>query len=293
MQFYIVDVFAEAPYSGNQLAVFRGHPDPQTMLQIAQEVDYSETTFVTADQARAGGYDVRIFTSVSELPFAGHPTLGTAVVIRDKIIGQAVEQVTLNLPVGKIDVRFADDGFIWMRQKPPQFGHIYDAEAVAAMLGVETADMDTRYPIQEVSTGLPFIIAPMTSLDAVRRATVNLPRFKQMIQQGQAALGADAIFVFCAETVHAANDLHARSFVHLHGAPEDPATGSANGNVAGWLSQHAYFGSDRVQARVEQGYSLDRPSLLLLDAHADADRGIVVNVGGRVRWVAEGRWLIE
>ena len=287
MKFSIVDVFAEAPYAGNQLAVFRGNPDPDTMLTLAREMNYSETTFITNDMPRDGGYDVRIFTTASELPFAGHPTLGTAYIIRRDLIGEAVPEVILNLKVGQIPVRFAEDGFIWMRQKPPQFGHIYDPAAVAAVLGLSLEDMDTRYPIQEASTGLPFIIVPLKTLAATRQAEVNLPLFMELIQQGKSALGADAMFVFCPETEKSENDLHARSFVHLHGAPEDPATGSANGDFAGWLVKHQYFGESRVKARVEQGYEINRPSLLLLDAH-DTGELIEVNVGGQVQMIARG-----
>lgn len=287
MKFSIVDVFAEQPYAGNQLAVFRGNPDSEMMLTLAQEMDYSETTFITSDTPRDGGYDVRIFTTASELPFAGHPTLGTAYIIRRDIIQSDVPEVILNLKVGQIPVRFAEDGFIWMRQNPPQFGHIYHPAEVADVLGLTLDDMDTRYPIQESSTGLPFIIVPLKNLEAVKRAEVQLPLFLELIKQGKDALGADAIFVFCAETEKEENDLHVRCFAHLHGAVEDPATGSANGDFAGWLVKHRYFGENRVQARVEQGYEINRPSLLLLDAH-DAGEHIEVNVGGQVHMIARG-----
>lgn len=291
MQFYIVDVFAEGKYAGNPLGVVRANPPGALMQRIAQEMNYSETTFITSPEPAAdGGWDVRIFTTVSELPFAGHPTLGTAWIIREQLIGQPVAQVVLNLGVGPITVTFADDGVVWMRQNAPQFGHIYEPDPVAQVLGLTLDDIDTRYPIQEVSTGLPFIIVPLRTLDAVKRAEVDLPRFRELIRGGAAALRADAVLVFAPETYHEENDLNARVFVHLHGAPEDPATGSANGDLAGYLSRQRYSGTGRVQVRVEQGYEIGRPSLLLLDAD-DGPDGIVINVGGRVQMVAEGRLL--
>ena len=121
MQFYIVDVFAQTKYAGNQLAVIRGKPDDALMQTIALEMHYSETTFITDDNPHDGGYDVRIFTPASELPFAGHPTLGTAFIVRQELIGQPVADIKLNMRVGQIPVRFDDDGVIWMRQNPPEF----------------------------------------------------------------------------------------------------------------------------------------------------------------------------
>ncbi|MFC2142747.1 PhzF family phenazine biosynthesis protein, partial [Acidobacteriota bacterium] len=124
--FYIVDVFAESKYTGNQLAVFRngsGYSDSQ-MQQIAKEMNYSETTFIISDESRDGGYDVRIFTPAEEVPFAGHPTLGTAFVILREIASRPQEKIVLNLPVGQIPVTFDYSGdepdLLWMQQKPPQ-----------------------------------------------------------------------------------------------------------------------------------------------------------------------------
>lgn len=285
--FYIVDVFAETPYSGNQLAVILGQPDENRMQQIAQEMHYSETTFIVNNSPRNDGYDVRIFTPVNELPFAGHPTLGTAFIIREAILKQPVQQVALNLTVGQIPVRFADDGVLWMRQNPPKFGHIYDAETVAAVLGLSAEDIDTRYPVQESSTGLPWIMTPLKTLDAVRRTSVDLPAFKRMIEAGAGALAANKIIVFAPETYAEQNDLNVRAFAHLSGVPEDPATGSANGDLAGYLVHHRYFGSNQIDITVEQGYEMNRRSLLRLKAWATDDH-IEVNVGGRVQLIAQG-----
>ncbi len=294
MKFYIVDVFAEGRYTGNQLAVIRGNPDDTTMQRLAQEMNYSETTFITSDTpADNGGYDMRIFTPANELPFAGHPTLGTAAVIRRELLNDSADTLRLNQKVGEIPVRFEANGLIWMQQKAPRFGHIYENTAeVAAVLGLQPDDIDSRYPVQEVSTGMPCIIAPLTSLDAVQRAEVNLPAFRELITAGESHLAADAIFIFARETVQKDNQLHARSFVHLHGIPEDPATGAANGDLAGWLVKHRYIGNQRINVRVEQGYEINRPSLILLDAQQRGDT-IEIHIGGRVEHVAEGTLLYE
>jgi trans-2,3-dihydro-3-hydroxyanthranilate isomerase len=291
MQFYIVDVFAEEKYAGNQLAVFRGNPTTEMCLKLAQEMNYQESTFITSETPVNGGYDVRVFTPVNELRFAGHPTLGTAFVLRHEVISEAVPEVRLNMQVGQIPVRYDDAGIGWMQQVAPEFQETYDAAVPADVLGISPDDIDTRYPIQAVSTGLPFIITPLKTLDAVKRANCNLDKFKQMVHWDteQAIKG---LFVFAPETEKSENDIHARAFVEpITGMVEDPATGSANGCFAGWLSKYRYFGAKTVSARVEQGYEIKRPSLLLLDARANG-ASFEVNVGGRVQMIAKGELVI-
>lgn len=284
MDFTIVDVFAEQPYAGNQLAVFRGTAglSDEQMQTLAREMNFSETTFILSDTPRDGGYDVRIFTVEEELPFAGHPTLGTAYVIRRDIA--AADQIVLNLKVGQIPVDFMPDGLVWMQQKPPTFGEIYDPEQVAPLIGVNADDIDTRFPIQIVSTGVPFPIIPLKTREAVVRARLN----NGMYHEWRTATGRDKVFLFCAEPYDADNHLNARMF---WGSGEDPATGSANGCLAGYLVKHRYFGTDSINVRVEQGYEIKRKSVLYLRAAPNTDdpNVIDVQVGGRVQNMASGR----
>jgi trans-2,3-dihydro-3-hydroxyanthranilate isomerase len=176
--YYIVDVFAETKYAGNQLAVFRNAAaiSDHEMQQIARETNYSETTFILSDEPRNGGFDVRIFTPAEEVPFAGHPTLGTAFIIRNEILNGRAEKVLLNLKVGQIPVSFSPDGYSWMRQIQPTFGSQHLPETFAPILELELADFDNRFPIQEVSTGLPFFIVPLKTLQALKKAKVNRER---------------------------------------------------------------------------------------------------------------------
>ncbi len=291
MKFSIVDVFAETKYTGNQLAVIWGEGverlSDQEMLKIAQEMNYSETTFICDSEPDNGGYPVRIFTPKRELPFAGHPTLGTAYIISEEIIKTDVIQVILNLAVGQIPVNWKPEEsgkqILWMRQNSPEFTHIYDHKLLAPVLNLELSDFDPDYPIQEVSTGIPFIIVPLKTQSALRKAKVNLEYYTELIKRTM----AKEIFIFCPETHHPENQLCARMFAPALGITEDPATGSANGCLAGYLSHYRYFGSDQVNIRVEQGYEIDRPSLLLLKAEKIGDL-IQVEVGGNVIKVAEG-----
>jgi trans-2,3-dihydro-3-hydroxyanthranilate isomerase len=284
--FSLVDVFAEEKYAGNQLAVVRNAASlsSERMQQIANEMHFSETTFVLSDRQRNGGFDVRIFTPQEEVPFAGHPTLGTAYVIKRFTLGEAVSRVLLNLKVGQIPVTFeetAENGAVgWMEQVPPAFGETFSVPQFARVLQLNVGDFDSRYPVQEVSTGLPFIIVPLKTLAAVKQAKISMTYLLETVKAG--------ILVFCPETYRESNDLNVRVFADLFGVPEDPATGSGNGCLAGYLSRYRYFGTDKVDARVEQGYEVHRRSLLLLRAEGKAAETRVC-VGGRVILVGEGK----
>jgi trans-2,3-dihydro-3-hydroxyanthranilate isomerase len=288
LRFYLLDVFAEEKYAGNQLAVVRNARALSSvqMQKIANEMHFSETTFIMSDKERDGGYDVRIFTPANELPFAGHPTLGTAYVIKQNIVNRPVKKVLLNLKVGQIPVTFEKDDageeMVWMKQISPAFGEKFDAARISEALCLDVEDVDDRFPVQEVSTGIPFIIVPLKSLNAVKRARVNTERHQKLTKAAQAD-----ILVFSPETYKKQNDLNVRVFADLYGIPEDPATGSANGCLAGYLSYYRYFGSDVVDVRVEQGYEIGRPSLLHLKAKKIGSE-IEVHVGGKVIMVASG-----
>jgi trans-2,3-dihydro-3-hydroxyanthranilate isomerase len=289
LTFYIVDVFAEEKYAGNQLAVVRDAAtlSDNQMQQVTKEMNYSETTFILSEKPREGGYDARIFTPGTEVPFAGHPTLGTAYVIRQEIIKKTIETVNLNLKVGRIPVTFQDAGegkdVLWMRQVEPVFGRTIAPAAILEVLGLDEGDIKEGFPIEEVSTGLFHTIIPLKTLDAVKRAKVTRDKYFQLIKD----LQAKTILIFCSETYNRENELNVRVFGDYYGVPEDPATGSGNGCLAAYLVKHRYFGKDQINIRVEQGHEIGRPSLLYLKAQ-DKDGKIDVNVGGKVIIVAKG-----
>jgi len=291
-RFYIVDVFAEEKYAGNQLAVFRDSEDlsEREMQKFAREMNFSESSFILCEEERDGGYDVRIFTPETEIPFAGHPTLGTAFIIQQEIKKKKNETIYLNLRVGKIPVtlsyRKEEVEFLWMKQKQPVFGRCFEPGKIAHILSLELEDIDDRFPIQEVSTGLPFIIVPLRSLRSVKRVKILRKEFMELIKNTE----AKDMLVFSPETYHKENDLNVRVFVEYEGVPEDPATGSANGCLAAYLVRYRYFRKPKVEVRVEQGYEIGRPSLLFLKAE-EKDEGIDVSVGGRVILVARGEFV--
>jgi trans-2,3-dihydro-3-hydroxyanthranilate isomerase len=287
-QFFIVDVFAEKKYAGNQLAVFTdaGSFSDAEMQRLAKEMNYSETTFVASGEKREGGYDVRIFTPEEEVPFAGHPTLGTAFIIQKEVIKHPVKGIILNVKAGQIPVHLVYHkgvlDALWMKQLPPEFSHVFSPDAIAPVLSLHEHDIDDRFFIQEVSTGLPFIIVPLKSLDAVKRARVTRDEYYELINNTK----AKALLVFCPESYSKENDLNVRVFADYYGIQEDPATGSANGCLAGYLVKNSYFGENRIDIKVEQGYEIGRPSLLYL--RAEETQEIDIFVGGKVIMVARG-----
>lgn len=292
--FDLVDVFAEKPMTGNQLAVIRqaaGLSDT-SMLAITREMNYSESTFILHDTPRDGGYDVRIYTMSGEVPFAGHPTLGTAYVIRQHLAPGRPDSVVLNLRVGPITVTFADDHTAWMRQRAPLFGAARANHAeVAAALGLSPHDIDRRYPVQAVSTGLPFPVVALKTRHALESVKPNWAAFCAAVPVDvEPEAYINSVLLFAPEPRHPENDLHVRVLFDDPYMPEDPATGSANGCLAGYLARNRYFGNERVDCRVEQGYLLNRPSLLLLRAHDTGD-SVAVDVGGQVWPVAQGELL--
>ncbi|SHH26648.1 PhzF family phenazine biosynthesis protein [Halobaculum gomorrense] len=321
-RFHTVDVFARGDerFTGNQLAVFHdaGDIDAADALALTRETNFSECTFVAG--MTDGGYDVCIFDPAEEIPFAGHPTLGTAAVLRELVGGDSgvadgdadaagdgpatardadrVDELTLNLGVGPIDVWVertdegaagdSDDGRgeYWMRQIPPDFGETVPARVAAAVLGLDGDDVDGEHPVQAVSTGLPTLVVPLSSIGAVERAATTEPAYGEFIDE----YGGHNVLAFARGGVDG-GDLHARVFADWAGVPEDPATGSAAGCLAGWMLERDYLGGGPIAATVEQGYEIGRPSRLRLRAERDADDDPRVEVGGSVVPVAEGRVL--
>jgi trans-2,3-dihydro-3-hydroxyanthranilate isomerase len=282
-RFYIVDVFAERPYSGNPLAVVVGEEalSDETMQQIAAETNYSETTFVTTEPEEDGGYRVRIFTPAREIAFAGHPILGTAWVIRQHVLPEASGPVRLNLAVGQVPVTFelaAEGGEVaWFLAPPVTLGTTCARDPIAAALGISPEDIEDRFPVQQISTGTAAMIVPLRSLDALRRSRLDLDAFAALGDEGFPPL----VYIFCRQTHHPQNDLCARFFFEAHGVREDPATGNGAAFLGAYLMEHRFFPETSLALRIEQGYEIRRPSLVMLRARM-VDGSREVSVGGYV-----------
>ena len=285
---HIVDVFAREKYAGNQLAVVEsdGELSDAEMQAFAAEMDFSETTFI---ESRESPYRVRIFTPEAEIPFAGHPTLGTTQVIRDHVADESPNEIVLDLNVGEIPVTVQErDGeeTLWMTQRAPEFGETLAHDRLATALGIEESTLDDDWPVQVVSTGLPTVVVPLEDREALTAIDVDRAAYDDVTGDRE----AKNVLAFCPDPRDDENDFAVRVFAPFYGVPEDPATGSSNGCLAGYLARHAYTGNGSVSARVEQGYEMGRPSLLSLEA---TDRGeeVHVEVGGSVVPVARGDLL--
>jgi trans-2,3-dihydro-3-hydroxyanthranilate isomerase len=281
--FRLVDVFTERPLAGNQLCVV---PDPvetstETMFAITREIGFSETTFVS----EAGGdrYAMRIFTPGGELPFAGHPSLGTGFVLISE--GRVTSPATQVVTAGEFRVE-ADPatGFARMRQGAPEFGSEVDesqAPAVAASVGLAVSDLHPTLRAQTVSTGLGHLMVPAADPEAVARARPDVPAIAKVLD----TVGGAGLYLFAAEGPVA----KARMFDATMGIGADPATGSAAGPLGAYLAEHGVMGDGRLE--ISQGVELGRPSTLLVDV-ARHDGAWSIHVGGGVAIVGEGTFDI-
>jgi trans-2,3-dihydro-3-hydroxyanthranilate isomerase len=278
--FRLLDVFADEPFSGNQLCVVPEVPeglDADTMLTIAREIAFSETTFVTA--VGDDGYDVRIFTPDGELPFAGHPTIGTAFLLVSE--GRVPATLVQTSAAGDVPVQVDLAGArATMLQLPPEFGEpIEDRAAVAAGAGLEPRDLIADLPVVPVSTGIPHVMVPVRDEATLRRAQRDATACHTICEAAE----AESLYLFA---VCGDGDVMARMFDRYVAIGEDPATGSAAGPLGAYLSAHGLAGMPG-RALVAQGEMVGRPSFLTLDV-SPQDETWSVRVSGGVYLMGEG-----
>ncbi len=290
LPFVQMDVFTSIALEGNQLAVFtdgRGLTDAE-MQAIARETNLSETTFILPGEAsteRERGVRVRIFTTTEELPFAGHPTLGTAMVLYHHAVqnGGNAEEVALDLKVGRIPVRFSTrDGlpFGMMTQRDPEFLRKHSREDVARAAGLAIDDIADDVPIQTVTTGNPFAIVPVKSLAVLQKLSPTWANLKVYLEKTDAKF----LYFVSRETLDPAAKLQAR-MIFYNG--EDPATGSAAGPCVAWAVQYGVIPPDQ-QVLLEQGVEMKRRSRIFFSAGRNGDKIVNVRVGGHAVEVVRG-----
>lgn len=279
LKFYITDVFTTTKYSGNQLAtiIVDSKIPESTMLKITREFNFSETTFVISPKADSNSFKTKIFTPASEIPFAGHPTLGTAFLMH-KFYSPNTDKITLELPVGNIPVDISSNT-LWMTQNKASYLEFYSKEVFASLLNIDEDEIRTDIPIQRVSTGLPAIIIPLKSLNAVKKAKPIENIYNKLFS----GINELTLYVFSEETYNNENNLNARVFFNAFGIREDPATGSATGCLGGYLSKHL---NRNIDISIEQGFEIDRKSILKLNVTNN-----IIKVGGEVSLTAKGELL--
>lgn len=299
LKFYQADVFTREPFGGNPVAVFpdaKGLSDDQ-LQQIAREMNLSETVFVFPPTDPAAVVRLRIFTPTQEIPFAGHPVVGTMHVLAQLGFIATPEPVTrvvqeCNIGLFPVDLHVRDGQVIRvvMTQPAPQFLEtVEDTEdlyMVSSALGISKhAISDVKWPLMVVSTGLPVLIVPVRTLTAVRSITPDASAIVNLCRR----FGANGIMVFSTVTVESFATVHARMFAPSIGILEDPATGSAAGALGAYLVQNGVVDvGPMTEITIEQGYEIERPSRILVQVESDDDAIQTVKVGGQCVMVVEG-----
>ena len=299
LEFYTLDVFTSTAFGGNQLAVFPDAPDlPDELMQaITREFNYSETVFVRPSQNPGALRRLRIFTPGAELPFAGHPTIGTAQLLVElgiaKSDSEGVAEFAFEEGVGLVPVsvsrREGGGWFTWLTaaRVPDSRPAVASAERLAWMLGLQNEDVvaDDPHAPATYSAGVPFTMVPVRNLNALRRASPDAARWREVLAKSD----APDIYVFCHASSQAGADLQVRMFAPTMGIPEDPATGGAAAAFGGYLWKRTGGAGEWV---IAQGVEMGRPSTVHVQALGDA-RGLQsVRVGGSAVRVSRGTMRI-
>jgi len=299
LKFYQADVFTDVAFGGNPVAVI---PDAEGLTdlelqQVAREMNLAETVFVFPPSDPAAVVKIRIFTPTQEIPFAGHPVIGTFFVLATitrldlrEPVTRVLQECNLGLFPVELHARKGTIQRVVMTQPKPQFLDVVDNRddlfSIAKALGVSKQQItDTKRPVQVVSTGLPVMIVPMRTLTAVRSVIPDVSAVATLCQQ----YGANGMMVYSTMTVEQQATVHTRMFAPLIGIIEDPATGSASGALGAYLVQNGVVEvGPMTEIIAEQGYEIERPSRILIQVESEDDAIQEVKVGGQAVMVVEG-----
>ena len=288
--FYQVDVFSDKLFGGNPLAVFLNGEDfaEHQLQQVAKEMNLSETTFISPPSHPDADFDVRIFTPGKEIPFAGHPTLGTAFVLKHAgLIPSTKNHLLLNFKSGLVSVYLQDDGIILMKTPKGKILKTFsNNKEVAESLGLKVNNIDPDLPIQTVTTGFPALLVPITTLESIKEMVVDLVLLKPLLEQEK----IDMVYPFTRQTFDQENSIHARGFAPFIGIPEDPGTGSVASALGFYLHEKNPKEKDFI---IEQGYEIKRPSNIFVEIVVAEGRTNEIRVGGRVRLVLKGTLYLK
>jgi trans-2,3-dihydro-3-hydroxyanthranilate isomerase len=302
IDFYILDVFAKQKYGGNQLAVYVDLKDElgvPEMLQIAKEINFAESTFI---KKRVGEnkYAVKIFTTESEIPFAGHPAIGTSYIIAKYLLQEPADQIILCLAQGEINVTLSNMGnldncLFKMTQSQPEFLKTFEKNEIAEQLEIDKSLISNDKSIQEVSTGLPFIIVPIKDLDSMEKIQLGATLLKDFLIRNEIYKSnsstnlSTSLLFYTDQTYEPENDFNVRMFcLEDDLLKEDAATGSANGCFLAYLLKNYH---KEVNVKVEQGFQMNRKSYLYLEGRL-SEGHYNIQVGGYSNMISTGQWII-
>nr|WP_321231111.1 PhzF family phenazine biosynthesis protein [uncultured Psychroserpens sp.] len=302
IDYYLVDVFTSLKYGGNQLAVFvdfKNEVSTENILNIARELNFPEITFIKENH-NDGLFNVRIFTPEYEVPFAGHPSLGTAFIISKYLLPKPKESITLNLKHSNITIDLTsindiDKSYFIMEQSQPDFITTYKHQEIANGLGIQLEVLNIQKPIEEISTGLPYIIIPVINLEKINqvkldsRKVIEFLTLNKKYKTNSLTGLSTSLFFITDETFDKSNSFNTRMFCIENGnLIEDAATGSANGCFLAYLLKNK---STKISAIVEQGFQMERKSYIHLDGKIENSK-YSLKVGGQVVDVGKGKWKV-
>ncbi|MFV8334622.1 PhzF family phenazine biosynthesis protein [Flavobacterium sp. RSP29] len=285
LPFYIVDVFTEKKYAGNQLAVFleaEGLSDEQ-MQKIAREINFAESTFITKLDTENSFAEIRIFTPEYEMKFAGHPIIGTSWVLMNTIFENQPEKITLSVPIGEIPVHQSGD-LVWLQSAQPQFLDTFSAEDFLTFSNLNPADFDDAFPIQEVTTGSAFVIVPLKNKKALENLILDKVKTDEWLR-GYCKTDHRALYFYCLED----GKLISRMLcVENNQLIEDAATGSASTCLQAFLLK---YNAPEIQIINHQGDFINRSSQIYFDGKV-AKNHFVIKIGGKTQFIAKGEWEV-
>jgi trans-2,3-dihydro-3-hydroxyanthranilate isomerase len=283
LPFYIVDVFAEGKYAGNQLAVFFDADGLSTeeMQKIACEINFAESTFITQIQPENNTATIRIFTPVSEMQFAGHPIIGTSWVLMNKIIESQPHNITLSVPIGEIPIQQTED-LVWLKAAQPEFLDVFSKEDFASFSNLSSEDFDDEFSIQEVSTGSAFVVVPLKNIKALEDLNLELIKMKEWLQ-AHCKTNHRALYFYCFDQ----GKLYSRMFcIENNQLIEDAATGSASTCLQAFLLK---YHSPEIKIVNHQGDFINRPSQIYFDGKL-SENHFDIKIGGKTQFIAKGEW---
>lgn len=283
LPFYIVDVFADKKYAGNQLAVFMDAENLSTaqMQQIAREINFAESTFVTKLDRENNSAEIKIFTPAQEMQFAGHPLIGTSWVLMNKIFENSPENITLNVPIGKIQIRKTEE-LIWLKAAQPKFWDVFSKEDFTHFSNLEVSDFENQFPIQEITTGSAFVMIPLSSKKALENLSLDKEKADQWMQKNCKTDHRGLYFYYLEGSKLFSRLLYIEHNILL----EDAATGSASTCLqASLLKYHL----PEIELINYQGDYMNRPSQIYFKGKRIDDQ-YDINIGGKAQFVAKGEW---
>ena len=283
--FYIVDVFAEKKYAGNQLAVFLDAENlsDANMQKIAREINFAESTFITKLSPENNTAEIRIFTPEYEMKFAGHPIIGTSWVLINKIFENQPQNIVLSVPIGEIPVNQSGD-LVWLQAAQPEFMDTFSTEDFSSFSNLSSSDFDDKFPIQEVTTGSAFVIVPLQNKKAIENLLLDQDKMNKWLH-AHCKTSHRALYFYCLKD----SKLISRMFcIEDNQLKEDAATGSASTCLQAFLLKYHLT---EIEIINHQGYYINRPSQIYFKGKL-SENHFDIKIGGKTQFVAKGEWEV-